>query len=213
LHYIFSQIGRELPVTYKDDERAGYKFFLVGVTFNILLSQDQFANSAEFELVIEDDINDPIHKTRPVFLFPARKDKTYFTADLEGTVAIDTNMNFHVPLSQSGLIPFGELQAKASADLKAKIVAEYKYQYRKAVIEVIGESDILVRWRYNLKSELTGANMFKSYLIMKTPNEAKLVKMTSSLAVVPAKKRWSGRFGSKLLPALPANCILQLELR
>jgi hypothetical protein len=213
LHYIFSQLGREFPVTFKDDERAGYKFFLVGVTFNILLSKDQFAKSAEFELVIADDINDPIHKTRPIYLFPARKDKTYFNADLEGIVAIDTNMNFHIPLSGSELIPFGEFQMKASAELKTKIVAEYKYQYRKAAIEVVGENDIFVRWRYNMKSELDGANMFKSFLIMKTPKEAKFVKMTSSLAVVPAKKKWLGHFGTKLLPALPANCVLHLELK
>jgi hypothetical protein len=133
LGYIFDQLKRELPVTFKADQQIGYKFFLVGVTFNVLLSKDQFAKSAEFELVIGDDIDDPIHKTRPIYLFPARKDKTYFSAELEGTVAIDTSMNFHVPLTETGLIPFGEFQAKASAELKAKIVADYKYPISESI--------------------------------------------------------------------------------
>lgn len=122
---------------------------------------------------------------------------------------VNAHMDIYTPLIGSKILPFPSVEA--SARLKGGIVyGPLKFQFRKATVEVRGESDQQVFWRYNLASELTGANDFKSILVLKIAEEAKSVEMAASLGVVPYKHRW--RVFKKELPMLSDSRILPVEL-
>ena len=101
--------------------------------------------------------------------------------DVEGSVGIDANLGISAQLLPSAKV-------EANANLKAKLIlGPISFHFRKASIEVIGESDPNVFWRYNIHSELFGTNMFRSFLILKVPKEAEFVRMQASLGVGTCK--------------------------
>lgn len=207
---LFEAAKVELPPEFRVDyEQMRYIFYLVTVTFSILLPKDQTPLKAELALILKDDIKDPARRTRVIRLFPGRKDVQFFSADIEGAFMLNAHMDLHSPLVGSKILPFSNVEA--SAGLKSGIVyGPFKFQFRKAMVEVTGESDQQVFWRYNLASELTGANDFKSILVLKIAEEAKSVEIAASLGVVPYKRQWL-LFKEKL-PLLPDDRILPVEL-
>jgi hypothetical protein len=86
-------------------------------------------------------------------------------------------------------MPYANLTAEAKT--KAGIVTNpYSFTVRKAAIEVIGEGDDRVAWRYNMESELAVTNDFKSFLILKVAKEARSVILQCALRVTPCKHSW-----------------------
>jgi hypothetical protein len=218
---LYKAAKEHLPPELKvDHDVMGYDYYLVSVTFGIMLPSDQFPLYGEFKILeINDDIKDKMYQARPVQLFPGRKDITLFTVELEAGVTIDTSMNFSVSMSGSTILPFMQAQAQMKAQAsgeahaKAKIIAgPYSFNFCKAAVEVSGESDKAVWWKYNLKSELRGKNDFKSYLIMKVFKKATSLNMIGSLSVTPYKQRWGGLFKEKLKPLSDPSVPLPVQL-
>lgn len=201
----------ELPPELKvDHEVQKYDFYWVEVVFSCFLDNDVFPRSAVLALTLVDDVRDPARRTRPIRLFPNRKDIQLFAVDAEGAIGIDAGVNFLVPQVRSEIIPFQKIEGDAK--LKASIaLGPFKYSFRKAAIEVKGTSDQDILWRYNLQSELCGANEFKSILILKVPQEANSVKMKANLGVVPFKRSWYN-FKRLELPMLTDEATLYVEL-
>lgn len=196
-------------------EKQHYIFYLVEVIFNMEFKKNVYPKSAEFVLVIEDDVITSYRKSRPVQLFPCRKDKQLFrvNAEIEGAITVDAGLNLYIPMTGSGILPFGQVKSNAAANLQFKtnmVVGPFSYVFRKAAIEVTGLGRQVVRWTYNLESELGGKNMFKSYLLMKIDDRAKYVKMRAFLSVIPYKKKWKVR--KHLLPKLQVPADLQVDL-
>lgn len=192
-----------------DHEHMKYDFYTVQVTFSSLLPADQFPAAAELGIVIRDDVPEPKRSTRPLRLFPGRKDKQLFSLDLEGAVGLDAGLNFAIPKIGEEILPY----AKASADAKLKaalVLGPFQFQFRRAAIEVIGESDQNILWRYNMHSELTGANEFKSFLLLKVAQEATQVTLDVSLGLVPCKRKWL--IFKDMLPPIPDRVPLAVEL-
>lgn len=207
---LFEAAKVELPPELRVDyEQMRYRFYLVIVTFSIFLPEDQFPLAAEFGLTLKDDVKDTVRRARVIRLFPGRKDVQFFSVDVEGAFMVNAHIDIYSPLTGSKISPFPSVEA--SAGLRSGIVfGPLKFQFRKAAVEVRGESDQQVFWRYNLASELTGANDFKSILVLKIAEEAKSVEMAASLGVVPYKRQWM-LFKEKL-PMLLDNVILPVEL-
>lgn len=197
------------PELQVDHEKLHYDFYTVGVIFSSLLPKDQFLVSAELQINLTDDVKDPARATRPIRLFPAHKDRQYFSIDLEGAVGLSASLDFSPLQAGDALMPFGK--ATADAELKAGLLlGPIKFQFRKAAIEVIGESDQNIVWRYNLLSECMGTNEVKSHLVLKIAREARQVAMAVSLRVVPCKRKWL--VFRDYLPALSDTLDLPVEL-
>jgi hypothetical protein len=197
------------------NERMGYDFYLVEMIFSMLLERDQYARSATLDLRITDDATRAERHVRPIRLFPERKDREYFRVDLEGGVGIDAGLGVSVPLetitaSLPTVLPF----AKLNAEVKAKagiVVGPVSFPFRKAAIQVKGSSDQTIAWRYDLRSELTGTNEFKSLLVLKVPQEATRVALDVRLGVKPGKRRWR-LLGDDPVPELSDTATLAVEL-
>jgi hypothetical protein len=132
---------------------------------------------------------------------------------VEGAIGIDAGMNITPSTFGLTLPTFGEVSAKVAMDAKLKahfVVGPLSFPFRRAAIEVTGESDQHIRWRYNLKSELTGANSFKSILILKVAQEIRSAQITALLQVIPCKKSWL--IFRDVLPALSDRITLPIEL-
>jgi len=211
---VFQAAKIELPPELKvDHEQMKYDFYSVEVTFSIFLPKEQFPLSATLELTLIDDSTDQVRRTRPIRLFPGRKDIQFFKVDIEGNFGIDASLNFSTPQIGLPLLPYASIEAKAAADASVKaalVVGPLTFPFRKAAIEVKGESDQRIFWRYNLESELSGTNEFKSVLILKVPQEVRSVSMDANLRVIPAKRNWL--FLKAMLPELPARATLPVEL-
>lgn len=192
-----------------DHHQMRYHFYWVELTFSTLFPADMFALNAALEATLHDSLTDPVRRARPIRLFPDHKDIQLFTIDLAGAIGIDAGMNIFIPMAGPHLLPFG--QVVTDAHLKADfILGPYHFPFRKAAIEVKGMSDDVVHWRYNLQSELRGANDFKSILVLKVAKEAKDIQLAVSLSVTPCKRSWLV-FREKL-PALTDRIVLPIEL-
>jgi len=207
---LFEAAKVKLPPELKvDHEIMLYNFYLVEVTFSSKLPKDQFLTDAEFGINLTDDVKDPVRSTRAIRLFPERKDINLFTVDMEASIGIDANANISIPKSGSELLPFQK--ADINAKIKAELIAgPYKIQIRKAAIEVHGTSDQNIVWNYNIKSELSKANDFKSILVLKIAEEAKSVQMHTYLKVTPCKHRW--KIFKDTLDPLEDKTVLTVEL-
>jgi hypothetical protein len=183
--------GTDVPPKLAAQIELGYAFYLVEATFRIMLPKDQKPRSARFALHLDDDVTARERHVRPVSLFPRREDVELFSADLEGAFGIDATATISIPKAATGVaLPFGDL----SADAKVRagiVVGPFRFRFCKAKIEVAGESDQQIEWRYNLESALFGTNDFKSVLVLKVAEEAKAVTMAASLGVVPFKRSWA----------------------
>ena len=196
-----------------DHEELKYDFYYVEITFSILLSREEFPLSAELRLALTDDAQDAARRARPIRLFPGRKDIQFFTVDVEGAIGIDASMNIATPTIGLSFPSFSEISAKVAADahLKANfVVGPLTFPFRKAALEVRGEGDQDIYWRYNLQSELNGTNSFKSVLVLKVAQEIGSVQMTGVLHVVPCKRRWL--LFKEVLPELSDKMPLTVEL-
>lgn len=195
-------------------KKQRYVFYLVEVIFNMEFKKGVFPKNAEFMLNIEDDVNPSYRKSRPIQLFPCRKDKQLFRLDVVGSITIDAGMDISVPMSGSNILPFARVKANAIGTVKANIViGPFSYVFRKAVIEVTGVGRQVVHWSYKLASVLGGKNMFKSYLLMKIDERATYVKMRAFLTVVPYKKKWiTLRLKKHLLRRLQVSADLEVDL-
>lgn len=187
---LFRQNKVELPAELRVlHTEMHYDFYLVNVTFSCLLEKDQFPLKAELALNLNDDVQDPARHTRPIRIFPDRKDRVLFSVDVEGSVELDAEMNIGIP--PVGLPHIAAAEASADAHLKGKIVwGPYSIQLRKAAIEVTGINDPTIQWRYDLASELAGHNDFNSFLILMVPREAASLQISAQLGVVPCKRTW-----------------------
>jgi hypothetical protein len=211
---LFEAAKIDLPPEVKvDHEQMKYDFYCVESTFSILLSRDQFPLSAELDITLTDDAHNTARSTRPLRLFPGRKDIRFFTADLEGGVGIDASMNISTPEVGLQLPTFAQVSTKMAMDARLKanfVVGPLTFPFRRAAIEVIGESDQRIFWRYNLQSELKGANVFKSVLILKVPQEVQSAQMETTLSVIPCTHRWL--VFRNMLPKLSDTRSLIVEL-
>lgn len=207
---LFRTAGIPLPPEIKiDHEQMHYNFYAVQTVFSILLPKDQFPLFSEFEIDVIDDMQDVARKTRPIRLFPGKKDVQFFQTDLEGAVGIDANMNISTLTPGLPLPSF--LEANANARLKAGVVVgPFQFSFRKAAIEVKGESDQHIFWRYNLHSEIAGTNDFKSVLILKVAEETRSITMNASLRIAPARRRWL--LFKDILPVLKDHITLPVEI-
>ncbi len=211
---LFKAAKIDLPPEVKvDHQQMKYDFYCVESTFSILLSQEQFALLAELDITVIDDAHSTARCTRPLRLFPGRKDIQFFTADLEGGIGIDASMNISTPEVGLQLPSFAQVSAKMATDAKLKanfVVGPLTFPFRRAAIEVVGESDQRIFWRYNLQSELKGANLFKSVLILKVPQEVQSVQMKAALSIMPCTHRWL--VFKNALPKLSDTRSLTVEL-
>lgn len=208
---LFNAQNIALPAQIKvDHDQMNYDFYLAQIIFNVLLPQDQFPDYAEFALRIKDDVKESVRQTRPIQLFPAEKHVNLFKIDVEGGVGVDAKMNLSVPAIQG--LPISKFDVDGHA--KANFVAgPFDFQFSKATIEVVGEGSQDIIWRYNVKSEVSGKNMLKSFLILKIAQEAKDVKISASLKIRPWKSKWHG-IGHTALPVLDAyrpDMVVELE--
>ena len=205
---LFEKKNQELPPEIKVDiEKMRYTFYLVETTFSSMLPKGMSLLSAQFNLTLKSNIVDPARRIRAISLFPNHKDIQYFNIDLDGGVGIDSGLNFTVPKTGIDLIPYVKIDAKFKAGIT---IGPLHFPYRKAAIEVTGDSDQNIAWRYNLKSELTGTNMFKSLLILKLPQEATHAQIDASLSVIPYKQKWL--LFKEQLPPLIDQIPLPLEI-
>jgi hypothetical protein len=213
---LFEAAEVKLPPEVKvANERLRYDFYLIEVIFSMLLEPDQYARSAALDLTITDDATRAERRVRPIRLFPEHKDREYFRVDLEGGVGIDAGLKLSVPLealtaAMPTILPF----AKLNAEVKAKagiVLGPVSFPFRKAAIQVKGSSDQEIAWRYELESELTGTNEFKSLLVLKVPQEATRVAMDVRLGVKPGKRRWR-ILGDDPVPELSDSATLGVEL-
>ncbi|BCL79096.1 hypothetical protein ccbrp13_15610 [Ktedonobacteria bacterium brp13] len=211
---LFKAAKIDLPSIVRiDHEQMRYNFYCVESTFSILLAQDQFPLVAELDMLLIDDAKSAARSTRPLRLFPDRKDKHFFTADIEGEIGIDAQMAIAVPEMNIELPSLLQTHAKLAANTQLKanfVVGPLTFPFRRAAIEVVGESDQQIFWRYNLQSELTGVNLFKSVLILKVPQEVHSVRIEATLSVVPCSHRWV--FFRDVLPKLSDTKLLVVEL-
>ena len=208
---LFAAAGKPVPPELRvDHEQQGYDFWSAEVAFSVLLPPDQYPLNAEFGLRLSDDVADPARRTRPIQLFPGRQDVTLFRADVEAAVGIDANMRLSLPTSVEGIpLPFEKVSA--SARLKAgMVIGPLSFPICKAAVEVAGMQSQDIYWRYNMQSALTGANTFKSVLILKVAKEARAVSCAASLKVTPFKPAWL--FFKEQLPPLTCNAQLPIEL-
>ena len=182
------ELPAELQVEFQEKH---YKFYMTEIICNMMFDKGVFPLSAELGVTIDDDSTDPVRKTRPIKLFPDRKDITRFSVDVEGAVTIDAGLNISVPTGPAGIIPFGDVHAGLDANAKTNILAgPYTYQFKQAAIEVIGTGTDHPYWKYNLKSELSGMNEFKSTLILKVAEETSKINFSITFKVVPCKRKW-----------------------
>ena len=172
-----------------DHDQNGYDFYLVEVGFAALLPEDELPLSAQFGVVLRDDIAEPARQVRPVRVFPGREDVELFRADLQGAVGLDAGGRLTVPAVGGTLLSMSETMAQAT--IRAEIaIGPFSFPFRKAKIEVVGENGPDVTWRYNMRSALWGANEFKSILVLKVHRQARHVALGAALRLIPYKRRW-----------------------
>jgi hypothetical protein len=201
-----ASLSPEVKVDYED---MNYDLYWVQVGFSALLPESEFLNRASLHLKLFDDVTDPVRRVRPTRLFPDRKDLSLFKADLTGGIGLDANINIAAFAKDGVVLPFGTVTTDAK--LKANIVVgPLEFQFRKAAVEVSGIGDSEVNWRYNLRSELSGANDFRSGLVLKVAREATSVNIDAQLTVVRCKRKWL--VFRDLIPELPVNHNLEVEL-
>jgi hypothetical protein len=192
-----------------DQDKQNYDFYLVELRFSILLPRKQFARFAEFGILISDDNPSSTRGSRPVGLFPAPKDRVLFSVDVEGAVGLDASLHISAAEIAGAVCPYAD--ASADAKLKATMVlGPFAFHFRRAAIEVRGESSENILWRYNLHSELRGTNDFKSIMILKVAKETKKVQLKSAINVVPCQRSWL--IFERLLPHLWDTLTLEVEL-
>jgi hypothetical protein len=207
---IYTAEGAKLPGPILADRELGYEHYVVEVSFDALLPEDQRPASARLAIHMRDDVADPARQLRPIRLFPGHEDFQFFRVDLEGAVGLSADLKVTVPLAAPGVaLPFGKItpEARVRAGI---IVGPYSFPFRKAEIEVVGESDNDVIWSYNMKSTLQGTNMFKSVLVLKVAAEARKAEMGVAVSLVPYKRKWA--LFQDLLPALTASTQMPIEL-
>jgi hypothetical protein len=207
---LYEAAGLEIPASIKvDRDEMGYEYYLVELSFSVMLPQDQRPLHAAFAVHLDDDIDDPGRRLRSTQYFPDRENVELFRVDLDGAFGLDAGMRFTVPELAGELLPFGKIDAHAK--LKAGIVAgPFKFPFRMAKIEVAGESDQDVIWRYNMESALWGNNDFKSVLVLKIAREARRAELGAALSLVPYKRKWA--LFKERLPELKTESSSVIEL-
>jgi len=206
---LFEAAGEKLPPAVVADQALEYEYYVVEVTTTILLEDDQRPLSAKLAIRLGDDVVDDTRRLRPYRLFPAHEDVELFSVNVEGAVGLNADLNVSVPAAVTGVLPFGSVGAEAK--VKAGIVVgPWRFPFRKAKIEVVGEADQSIVWLYNMQSALWGANMFKSILVLKVAREAITADMGIALSLVPYKRIW--RMFKDRLPELQASAGKAIEL-
>lgn len=207
---LMEALRQPLPVDLKvAHDQSKYVFYIAQVIFSVLLPADQYARFATLEITLKDDVNDSVRRSRPIRLFPARKDINLFTINLGGGIGVDAGINLTVPQIDNQIIPF----ARASVDANIKnsfVFGPIEFPFRQAEIEVLGEADQHIVWRYNLESAFYGTNEFKSFLILKVAEEARSLDMDVVLKIIPCNPRWL--LFERLLPELTDRKLLPVEL-
>jgi hypothetical protein len=196
------------PQIQVDHEGSRYDFYLVQIIFGTTLPSDQYPLAAEFTLKLEDDIADGARRTRPLSLFPARRDVDLFRADLNVDVDLDVSLNFSVPIPD-GLPVTGKVDAGAKSTVSLG-VGPFHFAVRKALVEVSGEGSQDILWRYQFDQRVTGANDFKSLMVLKVAQEARRVKIAAAIAMTPCKAHWL--VFKEVLPQIRDDVDLPVEL-
>jgi hypothetical protein len=179
----------DVPPKLAAQAALGYAFYLVEITFRIMLPEDVRPLSARFALRLNDDVAEAERRVRPLSLFPRYEDAELFRAEVEGSFGIDASATISIPTLAGAALPFADVSAETA--VKAGIVVgPFRYRFMRAKIEVAGEGDQQLEWRYQMESALLGANDFKSVLVLKIADEATSVVVAASLGVVPYKRRW-----------------------
>ncbi len=207
---LFKVAKTDLPPEIQvDHDLMSYDFYCVEVIFGTALPSSQFPLKGELRLVLDDDVPDNARRTRPIKLFPGRRDLTLFRADVEAAVVLDGAMDLTVPVAGPSPLPFATVNADAR--LKAGLVmGPLSFAIRKAEVEVTGEGAQDILWRYNFQSEITGAHDFKSILILKVAQEAQHVEMNAAIDIVPCKRSWL--VFKDVLPKISHQIVLPVEL-
>ncbi|AFS80369.1 hypothetical protein NKOR_02355 [Candidatus Nitrosopumilus koreensis AR1] len=198
------------PKIITQHETMKYDFYLIEFFFGLMLKKGLFPKTAQLNVKLSDDVVKDNRKTFPTQLFPGRKDKKYFEANVSGSFGINADLEFSVPEVIGQPIPFADV--KVDGNLKSNfILGPFQYEYKKASIEVSGLNDPEIFWKYNMESELHGTNDFKSIMILKVAQEAKSVQMKVKLGVIPYKKEWH-RLSHEELPLLTDEITQEVEL-
>lgn len=195
------------PEIQVDHQVSHYDFYLAQVIFGTTLPSDEYPISSELMIKLRDDVTDSARRTRPVSLFPARRDKELFKADLDIAVTLGASLKFQAPVPTP--VAVGEAKADAGAEAKLKI-GTLHFAVHKAEVEVTGEGSQDILWRYAFDSHVTGANDFKSFLVLKVAQEARHCDMAASISLVPCKPHWL--LFRKVLPALHHQLVLPVTL-
>lgn len=205
---LFSAAGLVLPPEVRvDHRRMKYDFYWVEVRSAYYFEKDEFPVAAELIISIEDDVADPVRRTRPIRLFPSRTDIDLFRLDVEGSIGLDANFS----IAAAGNLPVAAFEANAKIGGKAAlVVGPIHFQLRKAAIEVGGTGDHQVVWKYRMQSELAGSNELVSVLVLKVAREANEVRLGVHFGLTPCRHRWL--LFRDVLPSLAAERVLPVEL-
>lgn len=195
------------PEIQVDHQTSHFDFYLVQVIFGTTLPSDQYPIRSEMTIKLKDDITDSARRTRPVSLFPARRDKELFKADLDIAIKLDASLNFSAPVPTP--VAVGKAEAGASGSVGLKI-GPLHFAVHKAVVEVTGEGSQNILWRYAFDQHVTGANDFKSFLVLKVAQEARRCEMAAAIALVPCRPRWL--LFKQVLPAIYHELVLPVTL-
>lgn len=202
--------GAELPPEFKvDHEQQAYDFYWVEFGFSIMLDEDQFPRSAELGVVIDEEGPEGPRRTRPVRVFPDRKDAELFSVDVVGGVGLDAGFSFSVPGEANTVLPLVDVEADANVKAKLRF-GPYSFSFRRAAVKVVGTGADRVYWEYTPKSELRGTNEFKSILLLKVAQETTRVTLKTAVKVVPCRRKWV--FFSDELPAKGCAQDIEVEL-
>lgn len=198
--------GEELPAELRvAHEQQGYEFLLVSLTFTLSLDADEAPDSAEFTLALRDTIAGA-RGARAIRVFPQREHSSWFRTEARFNVDLDAKLSFSASTPAVG-------QAKAEVTSGVKVIAgPFQIELGQTELEVLGEGDREIGWRYRVKRALAGRNDYRSWLVLKVAKEETKLQVLANIGVRTYRRSWSTLWLRDKLPILYADAELDIEL-
>jgi hypothetical protein len=145
--------------------------------------------------------------TRAIRLFPQRVHSTWFQADARFNVELDASLSF------AASYPGADAKAGARAGGSVKVLAgPFQIELGRTELEVLGEGDREMGWRYRVRQALLGQNDYRSFLVLKVANEATKLQLETNIGVKTYRRSWSTLWLRDKMPILYARALLDVEL-
>lgn len=199
------QLPPELQVAH---EQQQYDFHLVSLTFTLALEDNESPDSAEFTVRIQDDVGGA-RASRAIRVFPERAHSSWFRAEARFNVELDASLAF----SASHTAAHANAKATAAAGSAVRVLAgPFTIELGRTELEVLGEGDREVGWRYRVQQALAGKNDYRSLLVLKVARETKSVRLLTEIGVKTYRRSWTSLWLRERLPLLRASAELEVEL-